>query len=531
MKKITLLLFLLTFSFGYSQDPAAGATDPIARNAWDVKSIYNGVASPMPPQYTNEPNGDFQDFGGTTIVGPVTLADGNTVMKYTNHLYSGIRAGAGDLDVTSMTNMHIDVYSPSSNFTSFKIKLESVNAAAKEIEVPFTKVQGSWNSYDLDLSTYTGVDLAHVKWIVPVSYTPPGVTLYLDNVYFYRAATATPSPTLGAFTIPQKQPTDAPFQIVPPTSNSTGAFSYTSSNMAVATVSGDMITIVGSGVSNITANQAADVNFGAGSTSATFTVQAVPIVAAPTPPNRNTADVISLFSNAYTNITIDAWSAPWDDSSYIDLMIAGNDTKKITFGNFLGVDFSVAGHHQDLTAMTNFHMDFWTPNTDLIGKVFNTKLSQWGGGAGEVSAAELNINTGTMPAIVSGAWVSIDVPWSQWANNPNARNDIAQFLISSNLGVVYVDNIYFYKGTALGVSKFETSKIKMYPNPVSNELNIEANSTIQKVAVYNILGQEVLSSNPKSNTAKLQTSSLKNGVYFVTTTIDDVVSSSKFIKN
>jgi hypothetical protein len=63
-----------------------------------------------------------------------------------------------------------------------------------------------------------------------------------------------------------------------------------------------------------------------------------------------------------------------------------------------------------------------------------------------------------------------------------------------------------------------------------NELTIEAKNTIQKVEVFNLLGQQVLSINPKANSAKIQTSSLSKGVYVITATIDDVVSSSKFIK-
>jgi hypothetical protein len=49
------------------------------------------------------------------------------------------------------------------------------------------------------------------------------------------------------------------------------------------------------------------------------------------------------------------------------------------------------------------------------------------------------------------------------------------------------------------------------------------------VEVFNLLGQQVLSINPKANSAKIQTSSLSKGVYVITATIDDVVSSSKFI--
>ena len=524
MKKITLLLFLLVFSLGYSQDPAVGPTDPPVRDAGDVLSIYGGI-------YTNEPSGDFQDFGGCTIVGPTVLGDGNTVIKYTNHLYSGIRAGAGDLNVTSMTKMHIDVYSPSGNFTSFKIKLESVSGAANEIEVPFAKVQGSWNSYDLDLSTYTGVDLTHLKWIVPVSYTPPGVTLYLDNVYFYRDAVdpltdatlsdlkvdGTTVSGFGSTNISYSVGLPGGTVVVPQIT------AATTSNPSATTVITQSPAIPGSATVVVTA---AD-----GITTKTYTVSFAiegPTAKAPTAPNRNASDVISLFCDRYTNIAPINWNPGWSGgiSTVSVVQVQSDNTIKITKGgdSYFAAD-AAAAPHSDLSTFEYMHMDYWTDDAS-VGLVLNPKLSQWGGGAGEVAGYVY-----TLPiSSTGGAWVSVNIPLSSFSTPANI-NDIAQVVWQSNATGLYLDNIYFYKGTALGVSKFEASKIKMYPNPVSNELNIEANSAIQKVAVYNVLGQEVLSSSPKTNSAKLQTSSLQNGVYLVKTTIDDVESTSKFIKN
>jgi hypothetical protein len=700
MKKITLFIALMIISLGYAQDPATGPTDPIARIATDVKSIYNGIVSPVAPQYTNEPNGTFDSFDGSTIVGDITLGDGNTVVKYTNHLFSGIRAGAGNLDVSQMTKLHIDVYSP--GFTAFSIKLEAVNGSNVELSVPGAKVKGSWNSYDIDLSGYAAVDLVHLKWIVPVSYTGTGETLYIDNVYFYRPAAPVGTPVIGSLTVPTKNLGDLPFNLTAPTSNSPGAFSFTSSNTSVATILGNTVTVVGAGTSIITATQAASGAFLTGNVTANLVVSEAPTVAAPTPPVRLPADVISLFSNAYTNRTIDTWSATWDDSSIEDVLIAGNATKKVTFTNFLGVDFSGAGNHINATTMTHFHMDFWLPNTvDLIGKVMNPKFSQWGGTPGEVSALLLTYlptekgtwvsidaplstfagnqnrndlaqfiltsNTGLayvdniylykagvveppvpsevpltaaptppirnawdvislfsnaysnividtwsavwddssqedvlivgndtkkitfgnflgvdfsgaghhinatdmtkfhmdfwLPTSVDligkvmnpkfsqwggtagevsallltylptekGTWISIDANLSTFAGNQN-RNDIAQFLITSNTGIAYIDNVYLYRPATLATEKFETSTVKMYPNPVKNTLTIEGNSTIDKIAVYSILGQEVMSKSPKSNSTTLQTSALQKGTYIVKSTIDGKIATSKFIK-
>jgi cyanophycinase len=81
-----------------------------------------------------------------------------------------------------------------------------------------------------------------------------------------------PAPVLGPFGVPARNVGDAPFALTAPTSTSSGAFSYTSSDASVATIAGNTVTIVGAGAAVITANEAADASHAAASTSATLTV-------------------------------------------------------------------------------------------------------------------------------------------------------------------------------------------------------------------------------------------------------------------
>ena len=64
------------------------------------------------------------------------------------------------------------------------------------------------------------------------------------------------TPVLSDFADIAKTWGDADFALTAPTSTSDGAFSYTSSNPAVATISGNTVTITGVGSAQITANQA-----------------------------------------------------------------------------------------------------------------------------------------------------------------------------------------------------------------------------------------------------------------------------------
>ena len=405
-----------------SPPPAAGPTTPPARNTWDVLSQYGSA-------YTNQAGVIFDDFGGATIDGDVLLGDGSTVKKYTNHSYSGIKVnGTGDLNVSSMTRLHMDVWSP--DFVSFKIKLEGSNGVANEIEVPFTKVQGSWNSYDLDLSTYTGVTLTSLKWIVPVTFGPNNTTLYISNVYFYRPATVQP-PTLGAFSVPAQLVGTPDFALTAPTSNSAGAFSYTSSNTNVATiVGGSNLHIVGVGTSNITVTQAANGAYGSGTTFASF-VASYPLPgASPVPPVRDPGTVVSMFTGTptvYAN-AVNAVRASWTAGTTLTTIPNGTNTC-LQVNNLGYLGYISDGANFSAVGMTKLHVDIYL-NAPL-SNLFIFLLSN----------GDQFYQTGNLLA----GWNSLNINLS---NYPGADlSSITGLKFEQNVGPaiqMYLDNVYFY---------------------------------------------------------------------------------------
>ncbi len=85
--------------------------------------------------------------------------------------------------------------------------------------------------------------------------------------------------------------------------------------------------------------------------------------------------------------------------------------------------------------------------------------------------------------------------------------------------------------TTLGIQYLELSKIKIYPNPTS-ENNISISSDIDlTVEVFTILGKSVLKEIKLSNNTNFDISSLKTGVYFIKLTSDKGSIIKKFIKN
>ncbi len=99
----------------------------------------------------------------------------------------------------------------------------------------------------------------------------------IPSIGAYESPTGivTANPTFGTFSAITKNFGDVAFTLTAPTSTSAGAFSYTSSNTAVATVSGSTVTIVSAGTSTITATQAANGNFLSGTTTTILTVNKI----------------------------------------------------------------------------------------------------------------------------------------------------------------------------------------------------------------------------------------------------------------
>ncbi|SDS53483.1 Por secretion system C-terminal sorting domain-containing protein [Formosa sp. Hel1_31_208] len=83
----------------------------------------------------------------------------------------------------------------------------------------------------------------------------------------------------------------------------------------------------------------------------------------------------------------------------------------------------------------------------------------------------------------------------------------------------------------LGVNQFEEDNgFTYFPNPVKNELTLNAQKDIQNVAIYNMLGQEVLRTAPNTIRSVVDMNGLSQGAYFVQVTIDNVTETVRIIK-
>ena len=92
---------------------------------------------------------------------------------------------------------------------------------------------------------------------------------------------------------------------------------------------------------------------------------------------------------------------------------------------------------------------------------------------------------------------------------------------------------YLEMAVALGVDGHNlNSLISLYPNPVSNTLNIDnkTNEVISNIAIYSINGMLVKQVPNAANTTSIPVSELQTGMYFVKMEVGNQVMNYKFIK-
>ena len=100
---------------------------------------------------------------------------------------------------------------------------------------------------------------------------------------------------------------------------------------------------------------------------------------------------------------------------------------------------------------------------------------------------------------------------------------------STGTGDYLIDHIVF-NSIALSTEKVnfkDDANITIYPNPTSSRLSIQSPLAIEKVEVYNLLGQITMT----VKTAELNVSNLSNGMYIVKIFQEnDVISTKRFVK-
>ena len=285
-----------------------------------------------------------------------------------------------------------------------------------------------------------------------------GYTFWIDNVKYEKLGTiAHPKPsilngidlteqTFIGSTITLSSLTDTfsmPSGINQSVSVAPSYFTFTSTDTTVATVNElGVVSVLGSGACIIKATLGGIQALGS------LNINSLGVFTPAPTPTQSASNVISIFSNAYTNVPVEYYNGYWapyqTTQGQADVHINGNDIIKYSQFNFVGIQF--AQPTINATSMTHVHLDLKVQNTTGARNAIKIALNDFGAdgvyGNGNDSGQQITVSNA---ALATGSWVGLDIPISNFTGL-TSRAHLAQIVLENTAGItdLLVDNIYFY---------------------------------------------------------------------------------------
>ncbi|MFD2914499.1 T9SS type A sorting domain-containing protein [Psychroserpens luteus] len=490
-----------TVSF-YIGAPNTDAPTPPARNAVDVISVFSDFYNNISDANYN-PNWSQSGFASASsnFAPTGTGGSGNVVLAYPNFNYQGVEFN-GTYDISAMEYLHLDIWTVDGVAPNI-----AVISSGTEIPNAIPNGDGAWQSIDIPVSGITGNPLSVIQFkFEGGNGTTQGI--YVDNLYFWKtAASAGTDATIsdlqvGGTTVSGFTPNSESYSVELPGGTTVVP------QITLATTTDPLASRTITQASSIPGDATVFVTSQDGTTTKTYTVSfyiGAPNTDAPTPPARNAVDVISIFSDAYNNISGANYNPFWSQSGFTSASSnfeptgtggSGNVVLAYPNFNYQGIEFNGT---YDISEMEFLHLDIWTVDS--------------------VSPNIAVISSGTeIPNAIpngDGAWQSIDISVSGITENLMSA---IQFKFEGGNGTtqgIYIDNLYFYKGEPLAIDEFNKAEFNVYPNPTDNFWNIRSNQSINSIQIFNVLGKQVITLTPNSETVSIDASGLTNGIYFV----------------
>ncbi|WOD43774.1 T9SS type A sorting domain-containing protein [Hwangdonia lutea] len=110
-------------------------------------------------------------------------------------------------------------------------------------------------------------------------------------------------------------------------------------------------------------------------------------------------------------------------------------------------------------------------------------------------------------------YVNSDRELSVYDGNDNKTEYIWYSWVSNAWEPYYKEEMDYSVAAPLSTNSFEQDSFKIYPNPASDVINIASNTTVDKMELYNVLGEKILQTSNSSKALNIE--GLKSGLYIL----------------
>ena len=180
-----------------------------------------------------------------------------------------------------------------------------------------------------------------------------------------------------------------------------------------------------------------------------------------------------------------------------------------------------------------------------LSLIVNVAVTNWNSQAADNMGSDDEVNL-LMSTDAGSSWTVLET-WNT-SNQPatngtefvydlSGMSGTAQFAFMASDGTTNDSEDYdFHVGymeltSALSVQEIELSQsLRVYPNPVTNSLTIQAQMTIKEIVVFNMLGQQMSGLTTNANRVSIDMSNYPTGIYFAKVTTDQGIETMRVMK-
>lgn len=199
------------------------------------------------------------------------------------------------------------------------------------------------------------------------------------------------------------------------------------------------------------------------------------LTTSPATPSYSASKVISIFSDAYTNVTGVNYNPNWGQQTQQSIIQVGlNNVMKYANFNYQGTQFDHI--FPVATGMKYMHLDIWTETETKV----DVYPICWNGSGNEAE----KFKTVTIGSSDQGTWKSVDIPLTDFTSQGLTMVDVYQLkLVGSGGKTVYFDNIYFYDNSSVADTEAPTAFTATKGTVSSDQVELLLNATDNSGAV------------------------------------------------
>ncbi|MFN0048009.1 MAG: fibronectin type III domain-containing protein, partial [Cytophagales bacterium] len=381
------------------------------------------------------------------VVSIVTLAGTNQTLSYANLSYQGVQL-TGSVNAANMVFLHVDIYT--TDETSLKVSpISQTPTAEYQITLNPLTLNG-WNSYDIPLTSFVGVDMSDIFQFIFVG--SGGKTVLIDNLYFWDNSATVDAEAPTAFVATKGLVTSSSAELLLNANDNTSVINYSvaynTSTVNVGGIAGTQKSVVIDNLMpstvysfSVTAKDATG-NVAANNPILVVLTTASALSSAPTPPVIEASKVISIFSGSFSNISVTNFNPNWGQTTLVSFatLAGGNVALKYSNFNYQGTEFVIT----NVSKLTHIHFDMYTDDLPSV----------------ELSIISPKKENFVPITLTLGQWKGYDIPLTEFT--VPKLDSIYQLKFENKLvkgKTLYLDNIYFYQSntTVAGPTKIKPS--------------------------------------------------------------------------